>query len=66
MKLQEVSAGLVTVQLRMQCQRLLVHVHADCMMTAGGIDLKTGKWVDIPQGACANVGRTARLNAESQ
>ncbi|MFN8740032.1 MAG: transposase [Pirellula sp.] len=34
-----------------------MHVHVHCMMTAGGIDLKTGQWVDIPQDVGGNVGR---------
>ena len=34
-------------------QRMLMHVHVHCMMTAGGIDLKSGQWVDIPQDAPA-------------
>ena len=34
-------------------QRMLMHVHVHCMMTAGGVDLKTGQWVDIPQDAPA-------------
>ncbi|XZE20562.1 transposase [Pirellulaceae bacterium SH449] len=34
-------------------QRMLMHVHVHCMMTAGGIDLKTCQWIDIPKGAPA-------------
>jgi hypothetical protein len=39
----------VLITLHTWGQRMLMHVHVHCMMTAGGIGLKTGEWVDIPQ-----------------